>query len=167
MSDYLIRPAVESDLDSLASLKLALQDHMERSNPSIYPLSPTGRAEVGIELAKQLQDDDTLVLLAESAQGEAIGMIIGQVQRQSRLIPEALATVGALYVKEAWRRRGVGAALVRRLLEFFAAHDAEMISARYVVGNSEAERFWERLGFERRIITAGASQRALALKLGE
>jgi ribosomal protein S18 acetylase RimI-like enzyme len=165
VSDYLIRAAVESDLDSLVALKLALQDHMELSNPTIYPLSPVGRAEVRTELAKQPQEDGTLVLLAESAQGEAIGMVIGQVQHQTRLLPETLANIGVLYVKDHWRRYGVGTALVNRLLGFFAERDAEEISVRYVVGNKEAERFWEGLGFERRIITAGASRKALASRL--
>lgn len=167
MSDYTIRQAIESDLGSLVLLKLALQDHMERSNPSIYPLSLAGRAEVRAELSKQLQEEGTLALLAEATEGEAIGMVIGQVQRQTRLLPEILATIGILYVKGAWRRRGVGTALVRRLLEFFAAHGAEMVSVRYVVGNKEAERFWEGLGFERLIITAGASRKMLAAKLEE
>jgi len=70
-----------------------------------------------------------------------------------------------VFVEEPYRRRGVGTRLVLALCQFFAAHGVEDISLRYVIGNRQAERFWNRLGFEPRIITVGARRQDVERKI--
>jgi len=165
MKTYAIRQAGESDLDRLVAMRLALQTLMERRNPSLWRLSEIGRAQARDKLTRLLQDADTLVLVAESMGGEAIGMVIGHVQQQVELWPEIAGFIDTLFVEEAWRRRGVGTALVARLCQFFAERNIEEVTLRYVIGNTEGEQFWTGLGFMPRLITAGTSRRALAARL--
>jgi len=167
MKSYTIRQAGESDLDRLVAMRLALQTHMERRNPSLWRLSEVGRAQARDKLTRLLQDADTLVLVAEGVGGGVIGIVIGHVQRQVELLPEIAGFIDTLFVEEAWRRRGVGTALVARLCRFFAQRNIEEVTLRYVIGNTEGEQFWTGLGFTPRLITAGTSRRALEAQLAK
>jgi hypothetical protein len=48
------------------------------------------------------------------------------------------------------------------MTQFFAQHDVEDVSLRYVAGNKQAQAFWTALGFSPRIITAGAGRKMVA-----
>ncbi len=157
MADYIVRPAHEDDIPDLIALRLALQAHLEASNPHIYRMSAEGRARAELQLRELLQSDDALLLVAETAAGRLGGMVTGEVKRYPHMEPALIATIGVMYVTPEWREQGVGTALVTKMLAFFHEKGAEEISLRYVIGNAEAERFWTGLGFEPRIITAGTS----------
>ena len=115
--------------------------------------------------ARYLADADVLVLLAESAAGEPVGMMTGHVQRRPDLVPGLFGQIGIAFVREEWRGRGIASALVRRVLAFFAEYGVEQVTLHYVVDNAEAERFWGHLGFEPRIVTAGTTRQALEEQL--
>lgn len=165
MFDCTIREATEGDLEVLLALRLALQAHLERCNPSLWRISPEGKLRSKEMLTQLLQEEDSTILVAVDADQRIVGMIAGQVRQQHGYIPQIVGSVHWLFVGEAYRRRGIGRALVARLLAFFVAKGAEEITLRYVIGNVEAERFWIKLGFEPRIITAGTSLQALAARL--
>jgi len=165
LTDWTIRRAHRGDLRDLVALRLALQAHLERGNPSLWRLSPKGRVEAQAKFVDLMGNEDAMVLVATDADGHVAGMATGQILRQEERIPGIAASINTLFVVEAWRRQGIGKALVAKLCDFFAAKDAEEITLRYVIGNSEAERFWSRLGLEPRIITAGTSRQDLAARL--
>ncbi|MBM3235737.1 GNAT family N-acetyltransferase [Candidatus Poribacteria bacterium] len=71
------------------------------------------------------------------------------------------ANIELLFVREAYRRQAVGTKLVLILCEFFSSQGVQDISVRYVVGSSEGEGFWTRLGFKPRIVTAGVKRQRL------
>lgn len=157
MIAFSIRRAVPDDLDVLLALCMALQDHLEKCNPSVWHTSSQGQVERRRDLALAIKSDDDLVLVACDPAGSAIGMAIGHIQRQDRYEPSLAGLIGRVFVQEAWRCCGVGRALVGDLVVFFQRRQVDEIAVQYVVGNREAERFWTRLGFEPRIIRAGAS----------
>lgn len=165
MADYIVRPAHEDDLTDLIALRLALQAHLEASNPHIYRMSAEGRARAESQLRELLQSDEALLLVAETAAGRLVGMVTGEAKQYPHLEPTLIATIGMMYVAPEWREQGVGTALVTKMLAFFREKGADEISLRYVIGNGEAERFWTGLGFEPRIITAGTSRVSLSALL--
>lgn len=52
-----------------------------------------------------------------------------------------------LVVDRAWRRRGVGAALLNRALTTFALRGAASVDLKTDIGNSKAQSLYRRLGF--------------------
>lgn len=44
--------------------------------------------------------------------------------------------------------------MIRHVCEFFDSEGVEDVTLRYIIGNKEAERFWEKLGFKPVITTA-------------
>jgi len=165
MKPYSIRVAKESDVDCFAEMRFALQTHTEKSNPDIWRFSDEGREQFKEQSIELFSDPDAQVLLALNDKGEAIGMVVGKIHRNPKCIPNISGSVEHLFVKEEYRKRGVGTELVLTLCEFFSSQGAEDISVRYVVGNREGEEFWKRLGFQPRIITAGVKQQRILEKI--
>ena len=166
MAEFVIRPATPADLDDLATLRLAVQAHSERSNPRAWRMTPAAKARARDELAEQVTSPDALVLAACADGGALIGIAVGQLQRQEKYEPAVSGMIRRVYVVERWRRRGVGRAMIRGLLGFFRQHGAEELSLHYIPGNVEAERFWASFGFHPSLIQAGATLAELAAGVG-
>lgn len=162
---YTIRPARREDLDRLEALLLALQDHLEVTNPNVWQKSQAARQALRVQIANRLQGDDSLTLVAEHARDGVVGVINGRVVTNTRYVPARAGTIDQAFVRQDHRRGGVGAALVAVICRFFASEGVDELSLRYVVGNEEAAAFWTALGFEPRIITAGSSRRRVEERL--
>jgi GNAT superfamily N-acetyltransferase len=162
-SDYTIRPAQRVDLDRLTALQLALQDHLEASNPSLWRMSDQTRAQLKGQLAARLAVPGGCVMVAEHIEDGVVGVIYGRIVTNKGYTPSRTGMVDQAFVQPQHRRRGVGARLVAELCRFFAGQGIEDLSLRYVTGNEEAAGFWVALGFTPRIVTAGASRQVVDL----
>jgi ribosomal protein S18 acetylase RimI-like enzyme len=79
--------------------------------------------------------DPDLVVLVEGADGLAAASICW-----------TSAFVKDLVVHEAWRRRGLGEALLRRAFQTFDERGADRVELKVEVGNDPAIRLYERVG---------------------
>jgi GNAT superfamily N-acetyltransferase len=70
-----------------------------------------------------------------------------------------------MYVIERFRRKGIGRRLVKELFTFFNSKGIEYLTVRYIIGNKEAEPFWQKLDFNPIIITAMTNPKKLESKL--
>ncbi|RJS94532.1 GNAT family N-acetyltransferase [Candidatus Bathyarchaeota archaeon] len=77
-----------------------------------------------------------LILLAE-VKGEIVGFAHAEVQYRTTHIPAI-----------------IGSRLVQEICRFFRRKNVEDIYLRYVLGNKEGEKFWEKLGFKPILVTA-------------
>jgi ribosomal protein S18 acetylase RimI-like enzyme len=158
LAEYGIRPARAGDLDRLAGMQLALQDHLEAANPGLWRMTPEARAQVKGQLSGRLRAAGSRALVAEHARDGVIGVIYGRVATNASYLPQRTGVVDQLYVEPEHRRRGVGRRLMAALCGFFEQEQVDDVSLRYVVGNEEAAAFWTALGFTPRIVTAGAAR---------
>ncbi len=165
-SDYIIRPAAPTDLDRLVALVLALQRHVEMSDPALWRLTEQAQKDLPERLAARLDDAVTRILVAEHRRDGVVGVLVGRVMADERYIPARMGFIEQVFVAEGHRRQGVGVRLVAEICRFFAERGVDDISLRYAVGNEGAVRFWAALGFAPRIVTAGTTRQALAARLG-
>jgi len=165
--DYTIRPAQRADLDRLAGLQLALQDHLEAANPNLWRMSDQTRAQIKSQLAARLAAAGGCVLVAEHIEDGVVGVIYGRAVTNKGYTPSRTGMVDQAFVEPQHRRRGVGARLVAGLCRFFAGQGIEDLSLRYVTGNDEAVGFWAALGFTPRIVTAGASRQVVEARVDQ
>jgi GNAT superfamily N-acetyltransferase len=156
--DYTVRPAVHEDLDRVTELLLALQDHLEASNPDLWRMDDEARTNLKGVTAGRLAADKGCALVAEHGVDGVVGVIFGRVVTNNRYDPPRAGVVDQAFVRADHRRRGVATLLVRAVCAFFAQQDVEDLSLRYVAGNVEAAAFWTALGFVPRIVTTGASR---------
>lgn len=153
---YSVRPARRNDLDRLVQLLLALQEHLEASNPDLWRMKEEGRARLRAQLNARLSAANTCALVAEHTEDGVIGAIFGRLVINKRYDPSQAGVVDQVFVAEDHRRAGVGSRLVAGVCTYFAEKGVEDLSLRYVAGNQEAASFWLALGFSPRIVTAGA-----------
>ncbi len=164
MDSITIRRAVPSDVERIVELGLLLQEHAEKSNPSIWRITEEGRKLLKQKVEADLADINTHVLIAE-AKGETIGYVEGEVTRRSDHMPRIVGQVSFMYVVKQFRRKGVGRRLMKELCKFFSSDKVEDLTVRYIVGNKEAEGFWRKLGFEPIITTSSTNLNELDSKL--
>jgi ribosomal protein S18 acetylase RimI-like enzyme len=162
---YTVRRAQSADLDHLVELLLALQDHVEAANPTLWQMKSEAKANLKGQLVARLTAKDTCALVAEHEEEGVVGLLFGRVVANKRYKPDRTGQVDQAFVQVGHRRTGVGTRLVSELCRFFAERGIEDISLRYVVGNDEAADFWMSLGFSPRILTAGAHRREIEAQL--
>jgi GNAT superfamily N-acetyltransferase len=164
---YAIRPAQRADLDRLAELLLALQDHIEESNSDLWRMSLESRGNLKGQIAARLRAENSCALVAEHDEDGVVGVVFGRIISNKRYIPPQAGQIDQAFVRKDHRHGGVGSCLVAELCRFFATEGVADISLRYVVGNEEASRFWAVLGFAPRIVTVGAERRTVEMRVGQ
>jgi GNAT superfamily N-acetyltransferase len=162
---YTLRAAESVDLERLIELLLALQDHIEASNPALWRMDGEARTHLKGQISARLQADDGCALVVQHEQEGVIGVIFGRIIVNNRYTPSRAGQVDQAFVRVDHRRAGVGSRLVAGLCRFFAGRGVEDISLRYVMGNEEAASFWSALGFAPRIVTTGARRQAIEERL--
>lgn len=142
-----VRRAVRADLEQAAALaarlvhqhhevdprRFFLPDHVERGY----------RAWFGRELARR----EAVVLVAVAGE-DVVGYCYGAIEeRDWNLLLDRHGAVHDILVADAGRRRGTGAALLAAMLAELEALGAPRIVLSTMVGNTAAQRLFERAGF--------------------
>jgi len=145
-----IREANINDIPDLLKWLELLIRHTQRSSgdPYINNLKP------GYEEAHQpfildaIKSDKGKVYLFED-EGVKKGFIYGAVTTPF-LAASSIEKIGQInfcWVDEAYRNQGVASALVRGIEAWFKALSIEYVDLHYMLGNTEAEVSWEKMGY--------------------
>ncbi len=101
------------------------------------------------ERKKDLQEKATAgklrIAIARLASHESIGYCVAAIDAKGN------GEIESLYVEAAHRQRGIGTALVERILRWFDAQKVGSASVNVAVGNESAFRFYEQWGFYPRV----------------
>ncbi len=159
-----IREADASDRGDLVEMRLLLQRHLEASNPRIWRMTEEGERKIAEEVEQMLCGEDSRVVVAEVG-GVVVGYAYGTVSRRASFMPRSVGFINGIYVREPYRRRGIGIRLMEELCKFFDAEKVDEVNLRYVLGNREGEGFWRRLGFKPIIHTANIPLEELERRL--
>jgi ribosomal protein S18 acetylase RimI-like enzyme len=148
-----IRKATIADKAGIVKMRIALQQHLEQSNPDIWQITKAGRQKLIQDVTNMLSEEQSLVLVAED-NNTILGFANGRITHRTEYSPPTVGFITMIFVNENYRRRGIGTQLIYELCHFFESAKIHNISVRYVLGNTEAEAFWQHLGFKPIIHTA-------------
>lgn len=162
--EVLIREARKSDLDALVSLRVALQRHVEQSNPHLWQLTDEGETIMKKEVKTMLEEEGKSTIVAQTNE-KLVGFACGNIQEHERYSPRRAGQIETIFVRNDWRRRGIGTQLVSALCRFFDSKNIQEITLRFALGNKEAENFWKTLGFQPLIVTVNTRLETLKEKL--
>ena len=165
-----IRRAVSMDVDSLVTMRLRLQDHLERTNPLLLRMSTRGRVALPDIYRQRMADNSVYVAVAEThATGELVGMVVGRSSVLEGFDPSHVGRIDDVWVEPGIRRQGICRELLGHLLGFFEENDVKIVDLNYTMGNAEAENAWPNLGFQPLLIVASAKLQDLKslLKAGD
>lgn len=105
----------------------------EAAGDSVAPAPPD-------EIEAKLRRDPHLFLVAESATGELVGVVMGSTDGRR-------GWISRLAVAAPYRRRGVGRALVSEVERRLLAMDVPQVNLMVYRGAAQAARFWTSLGY--------------------
>lgn len=91
-----------------------------------------------------LIDPSSIPLKALTAEGELVGSAIGRIEK---IRGRVVGRVYTLDVRPDFRRRGVGAALLKRLEEYFKSLGCEKVMLEVAVDNEPAISLYKSLGY--------------------
>jgi ribosomal protein S18 acetylase RimI-like enzyme len=141
-----VRPAINSDIESIIDLWWELLEYHAELGPSWTPAQDSAEHFARF-LAEQLADDGVLILIAEVA-GQAVGYCQAMIGSRPPILEQTeRCLVLDLVVAEAERKQGVG----RRLLDEIEGWARERGMRRIEVGvacsNDPAIAFYNKHGF--------------------
>ncbi len=137
-----LRRATGDDLEAVVGLSRAL-DLAQAAGPSFSRLDTSDERE---ELREALDDPDVTTYLIV-ADDQPIGQCLAFALDPRRGTHPGTVHLSAVSVAEAWRDRGVGTALVSKVLAEARAEGYRWAETNWRVAHRGAARFWPRQGF--------------------
>ncbi len=145
---YTIRPATLDDYPALCALWDEVNAVHAAAAPGVYR-QPDGPCVSREYVASLIDGADAAILVAEGSAG-VLGFAQVTVSDAADIpihVPRRLGTVGTLSVGAAFRRQGIGTALMRAAEEWARAHGATSLNVGVWEFNTQARALYERLGY--------------------
>ncbi|MES2124896.1 MAG: GNAT family N-acetyltransferase [Gemmatimonadota bacterium] len=153
MSAFAVRAAVPADIDAIGRLgALLVAEHHDFDRLRFIPATAETARGYGAYLGTQLAEPQVVVLVAEDS-GQVVGYAYAGLEGHDYM--QLRGPAGALYdivVEPRSRGRGIGRALLDRVLEELAARGAPRIVLSTAAPNEAAQRIFTRAGFRRTMI---------------
>ncbi len=144
---FLIREAAATDYEAAIALFAEVDVlHAERA-PWMFrtPLSEPRSREF---FASQLRDPNSTLLVAEA--GELVGIatvVLRSAPEFGVFVPQQWGVLDNIAVASAWKRRGVGSALLRAAEAWAVLHSAQWLEIVVYDFNADARAFYDALGY--------------------
>jgi GNAT superfamily N-acetyltransferase len=143
---FVIREAHRRDVPELVALWQQMMDY-HSSFDRRFRFTGGVRREIERHLTESLRSRGARIIVAE-AEGRVVGYILGEVHQRKPIYPVGVyGFVSDLSVTEAWRRRGVGRALVEEMLAWFRRQGVTAIELFVLEANPVSTAFWQAMGF--------------------
>lgn len=148
-----IRNAREEDLPDVGRLAGQLVRMHHAWDPLRWMMPEGVEAGYARFFSSQLDDPDTVILVAEDGQGDVVGYAYAALEPRSWAdLREACGKLHDVFVSAHARRRGIGAALAREAMARIADLGAPRIVLTSAWQNHEAHALFRALGFRETMI---------------
>jgi ribosomal protein S18 acetylase RimI-like enzyme len=142
-----IREAEYADTDKLAPMILQACAHQQLLDPQRYGLVDDLKANYRRWFGKLAEDPRMVVLVAEEDHA-ILGFLLGSVEKEAPIYRVGeYAIIHDVWVNEAYRQRGVGAALIKAAQTHFASMGMRQMRVETVVQDRVARHLLESCGF--------------------
>jgi GNAT superfamily N-acetyltransferase len=146
-----VREATQDDISFLSKGYHDLVEHIRTQTKDAYfvELKDDYARVFPKWIEKLLKHERVLVLVgceAEKPVGFVIGILCPPFLPYSKV--KCIGEITACWVEPSARLRGIGRELVERAEKWFASHGISYVEIQYIAGNSEAEGFWNSIGYE-------------------
>ncbi|WP_165311429.1 GNAT family N-acetyltransferase [Vibrio ziniensis] len=147
MSDILIAPAREEDLEELNDLMYELHHEHHVACPEHFKTAEDIEQEKSI--ARYLDTPECLVYVAKD-DDSIIGFITGHFCELVSTVskPVQMGSIDELYVLPEYRKQGVATLLYKKLEKTFIDYGVQQVFVEVWAFNQNAQHFYEDTGFE-------------------
>lgn len=159
-----VRPAEQGDATDLALLVRATD--IASTALSSRTLTEATVAQLADRFETVRADPGRVVLVACDDAGALVGMLAAGRDELNAVDTTPVLHVTHLLVVPAWRRRGVGRALLSAIVQLADEQGVEYLVASAAAGSREGNRYLARLGFAPVVVRRVASTATLRRSLG-
>ena len=146
-SELTVRPATSSDQEPLGRMGGALMRQHHAADARRFIQVDHPEAGYGRFLVSQLDNPDSVVLVAER-RGEVVGYVFADVEGTSwRDLRGPCGFVHDVYVDDSERRRGAGTELMRAAIEWIRSKGRTQVVLSTMTQNGHAQQLFAKLGF--------------------
>lgn len=147
VDDVVIRAARVEDTDAVAALWQRLVDYHRALDQDLPPATADGPQRYARSLAERIGDTHTRTYVAEK-DGKIIGYVLGVMVdfAPEMFEQEPSGFLADIFVDDAYRKAGVGRALVNKLSDWFRSNGIEYFEWHVAARNMDGVRFWQALG---------------------
>ncbi len=143
----LIRNARRGDADMLVQLWLEMMDQHALWDAR-FRFGEGASREFQRRITGMIRSPRACVLVAE-VQGRVVGFATGELTSRPETYPDgSYGFISELFVREEYRNRGIGTALVQQVLEWMRKRGVTVVELLAAERNADGRAFWEHLGFE-------------------
>ena len=153
----MIRAAEPNDIPSLIDSMNKLVVHVQTRSDDVYmqDLEKAGNENLTVMFLQALDDLDTQVLVSVH-NGSYAGFIYGKIS--TPFIPTStikhIGLIEMCWVEKTHRNSGIGRSLAQAIEDWFREKNVNYVDLHYLLGNTEAEASWNKLGYNPFRVTA-------------
>jgi len=142
-----IRAAVEEDLPKLGELWSDFMTYNAAFNDS-FKTNKKARGIFMSEMTERNQNPDCRLAVAES-DGDLVGFCYSYISLKPKYFKlDKFGFIGDLFVRDEFRRNGIGRKLVDDAFDFFRRRKIKQIELLVAIKNVNTIKFWEAVGFD-------------------
>jgi GNAT superfamily N-acetyltransferase len=147
MNGFRVREARMAERFEIAVMWRELMT-LHRALDSRFVIATDGEQKYARHVQEMIRSRDGRVLVAEAlATGDLVGYLLGELQtRPPKAMPGVYGFISDLYVREAWRQKGVGGALFEDMRLWCKLRKATAIELYVAEDNPDALAFWKAMG---------------------
>jgi len=165
--DALTRPSVvvrEARPEDLPAL-LAMWDELRRMGSRLERVMPAADENAVLDRLSAVEHDPSSRALVAVVDGEVAGMTVLSITPYAPLFDQQAVHAHYLHVREGFRRKGVGKALLGAAVAFADESGAEHVITSVLPQMRETQRFYARLGFGPVVVRRSAPVSVLRRRL--
>jgi GNAT superfamily N-acetyltransferase len=147
MNEIIVRDASQDDVVLIAQMIRQMVEDMASYGGHAPAKDEAASQKTEAMVADELKGDVNKYLIAESTNGEPLGVTNAELITLAHVFaPKKTIHVHVVYVLPKYRRHGVASALLRRILDWGRAVDAELCTLNVLAGNP-ARSLYDKNGF--------------------
>jgi GNAT superfamily N-acetyltransferase len=147
MNEIVIRDATHNDVALIAQMIRQMVEDMASYGGHAPATDKAALQKMEAMVADEIKGSANKYLIAESANGEPLGVTNAElVTLENVFAPKKTIHIHVVYVLPKYRRRGIASALLRRILDWGRAVDAELCTLN-VLANNPGRSLYDKNGF--------------------
>lgn len=146
----LIRKATKKDIETISRQSNKLIKHVRSTSGDVYICNLKSSVSKNIiKWIESILDSDTEIIFIAEDNSKPIGFIMGKITKpflaESKI--QHIGYIDMCWTDSSYRGKGIGKKLTKELEKWFKKNNLKYVDVNYLIGNKEAEYFWEKTGY--------------------